>query len=252
MTRHWGPDNPFGLGLRFRRDRKVNPDPFLAEPVTRVAAPPQAPAGEPHGVARPEVLAALRARAEAQAGPFTGASAAGLPVADPTLPFALPQLHGVPAAAGVIPFVPLTEPASIYDALGGDTATARPCDRCGALSTRQDHSWRYDALGYWSCPSCQAGPEWRSPSLPGLRVTTPEDHPGGEEMGIMARCLLATDPRSVRQRPDGKWTAAVPVGGRHKLVGAFDSRETAEAAYGFILDAFAEQGTRRDAGTRAA
>lgn len=139
----------------------------------------------------------------------------------------------------VIPFVPLTEPAAIYDAMGGDERTARPCARCGALSGRGDLSWRYDALVYWSCPACQAGPEWRSPSLPGLRVTTPEGSSGGEETGILARALLAANPRCVRQRPDGLWMAVVPLGGKCKRFGPFGCREDAEAVYAGFLNAFA-------------
>jgi len=55
----------------------------------------------------------------------------------------------------------------------------------------------------------------------------------------MARSLLATNQRCVRQRPDGQWVAAVPIEGRIKPVGPFGSETEAVAAYGYVLAAFA-------------
>lgn len=148
----------------------------------------------------------------------------------------------VPAPpAEVIPFVPLTEPPVIFDALRGDERLARPCRYCGTLHQRGDLSWRDDAFGCWSCPACQMRPDWRAPSLPGLPAG------GMHETGILARTLLGTDPRCVRQRPDGKWTAAISVDGRRKLLGAFGSKEKAELVYGAVLRAFADAAAERRA-----
>ena len=147
----------------------------------------------------------------------------------------------VPAPPGqVLPPVPLTLPPVIYDDLGGDEWCARSCHYCYGLQGRGDLSWRDDAFGRSSCPPCQMRPDWRSPLLPGI--------PGGPyEMGIIARSLLGTDPRSVRQRPDGKWTAAILIEGRRKVLGAFGSKEEAETVYGAILDAFAAAAAERRA-----
>ena len=191
---------------------------------------PEPAQDEPHGIATAETLAALVARAQAAPG-VTGAA--------PTLPHALAWRNGVQPWSEVIPVVPLTLPASIYEGLGGDEKTARDCGHCGALSGRGDWSWRYDRHEVWSCPSCQSQPEWRAPSLPGLRITT-EGETGPAEMGIMARSLMATDPRAVRQDPDGRWRTSIPAGGRRRLVGPFETRQEAEAAYGYVLGAFAE------------
>ncbi len=224
----------------FRRRAGVHTADAVTERIPRTEAAP-APAGEkPHGVATPETLAALVAKAEAQR-PGTGASDLGVMGATPTLPHALPSAwrNGVPAASEVIPFVPLTLPASIYDAMSGDEKTARPCGYCAALSGREDVSWRYDAHQVWSCPSCQAGPEWRSPSLPGVRITA-DGETGPAEAGIMARSLLAVNPRPVRQRPDGLWMAAVPIEGRIKALGPFEREEDARAVYGTFLGAATE------------
>ena len=194
---------------------------------------------EPHGVARPEVLAALKAKAEAQQGLWAGAPGPGLMQAAATLPFTLGPVQ-VQGAGRILAEVPVTEDEKFFYALGGDEKTARTCGYCKASQGRGDLSWRDDALGAWSCPSCQVLPEWRAPSLPGLRITTPEDHPGGEESGIMARTLLATNPRCVRERPDGTWMAAIPLGGRIRAVGPFATREEAEAAYGYVLGTFTQ------------
>ncbi len=189
---------------------------------------------KPHGVATPQALAALVSRAEAMEGDgWAGASGPGQM---PTLPYAL---SAPPQHAPVLPPVPLTEEAVIFDALGGQEKAARPCGHCGALSGRRDLSWRYDAHQVWSCPACQLTPGWRSPFLPGLR-TPATGEPGWEEERIMAWAKLATDPRSVRQRPDGKWTAAIPISGRQRRLGVYGSKEEAEAAYGYALHVFAE------------
>lgn len=216
----------------FRRPRRPAGQHAADAPTERIPRQPApgAPQDEPHGIATAATLAALVAKAEAQPGAMG---------ATPTLPHALQWRNGVQPWSEVIPMVPLTVEALIYDGLGGDEKTARSCGHCGALSTREDFSWRYDAHQAWSCPSCQAGPEWRSPSLPGLRITT-EGEAGPAEMGIMARSLMATDPRAVRQDPDGKWRTSIPAGGRRRLVGPFATRQEAEAAYGYVLGAFAE------------
>ena len=155
----------------------------------------------------------------------------------------------VPAPpAEVLPPVPLTQPAVIFEAIGGEERTARDCTWCGALSGRGDFSWRYDALGHWSCPSCQMRPDWHAPSLPGIPSATRYDEDNGMyEMGIIARSLLATDPRAVRQRPDGQWVAAIPIEGRRKVLGSFGSKAEAEFVYGAVLGAFAEAAVRRAA-----
>jgi len=148
----------------------------------------------------------------------------------------------MPPPAEVIPFVPLTEEAAIYHALGGDERAARRCGHCGARDGRRDFCWRDDAFQVWSCPACQMRPGWRAPSLPGVPAATRYDDPetfGAAETGILARAVLGTDPRAVRQRPDGRWTAAIPVGGRRKVLGSFASKEEAEVVYGAILDVFA-------------
>jgi hypothetical protein len=185
----------------------------------------------PHPVTREAVRANLQDRREltAQAGvPTTVIPALRLPAGQPS---------------GVIPFAPLTERPAIYDALGGDTRTARSC-YCGALNARGDCSWREDALCRWSCPSCQARPEWRAPSLPSVRSATRQVDPevfGGPEARLIAHVRLATDPRGVRQGPDGRWRAAIPVGGKQKVLGSFGSKEEAEAVYGAMLNAFAAE-----------
>lgn len=198
--------------------------------------------GQSHGTARPEALAALAARAQAQQPPWTGESAPGqMPASpDPTLPFTLaaPWRPYFPAPAGVIPFVPVTEEAVVYNALGGDAKTARPCWYCGTLHQRGNWSWRDDDLGRWSCPPCQLRPDWRAPCLPGLRILA-SGEPGREEMRLMAHARLATEARNIRQRPDGSWVAVIPAGGRRRLVGPFGSQQEAEAAYGYVLGVFA-------------
>lgn len=198
----------------------------------------RAAAGEPHGIATPETLAALVARAQTPRQPFEGASAPGQP-APPTLPFTLtPQRHPcVPQASEVIPMVPLTAEAPIFDALHGTERTARHCGHCGAASGPADLSWRYDAHQVWTCPSCQAGPEWRSPSLPGLRIPATEAH-GWEESRLIFWARQATNQRCVRQRPDDLWMAAIPIEGRIRKLGPFGHREDAEAVYGRFLAAF--------------
>ena len=148
----------------------------------------------------------------------------------------------IPPPAEVIAFAALTEEAVIYDALGGDERAARHCGHCGARDRREDFCWREDAFWVWSCPDCQAQPGWRSPLLPGVPAATAADDAewyGMAETGIIARSVLGTDPRCVRQRPDGRWVAAIPVGGRRKVLGAFASKEDAEIVYGGVLDVFA-------------
>ena len=148
----------------------------------------------------------------------------------------------MPPPAEVIAFAPLTEEAVIYDALGGDTRAARRCGHCGARDGQRDFCWREDAFLVWSCPDCQAQPGWRAPSLPGMLAATADDDDwwyGMPEMGILARSALGTDPRAVRQRPDGRWVAAILVGGRRKVLGSFASKEEAEVVYGGVLDVFA-------------
>lgn len=190
----------------------------VAPPTRLLRAPVPEVAHEPHGVARPEVLAAIRARAEHEH------AATDVLTAAPTLPFA-----AIPA--------PETESTPFFDALGGGRLTTRTCGYCGAAHDRGDLSWRYDALTRWSCPGCQLLPGWHAPRLPGLRVTTPEGNPGGEEMGIMARSLLGANPRPVRQRPDGLWMAAIPIEGRIKRIGPFRYQADAEEVYATFLGA---------------
>lgn len=222
-------------GLLARLTRRTAP----ARAAKAAAATPPRPAAEkPHGIATAETLAALVARAEAGQRPFEGASAAGQP-APPTLPFTLtPEWRPyVPQASEVIPMVPLTAEALIFDALHGTERTARHCGHCGAASGPADLSWRYDAHQVWTCPSCQAGPEWRSPSLPGLRIPATEAH-GWEESRLIFWAQRATNQRCVRQRPDGLWMAAIPIEGRIRKFGPFGHQEDAEEVYGTFLAAF--------------
>lgn len=162
-----------------------------------------------------------------------------------TIPFHVPSTWDRPLApppSEVIPYVPLTCPPAIYDALGGDTATAWACGHCGGTAGRGTPGWRPDALCVLSCPACQRLPGWRAPALPGVQAATRADDPdwyGYPESRLAARAVLASRRDGIRQRADGLWEAVIPVGGRSRFLGAFERREDAERVYGSVLDLFA-------------
>jgi hypothetical protein len=112
--------------------------------------------GRPAGrIDVPQKLAEIREQARRETAETTSATA------DRRSPSPWPAvaLTGPPPVPQVAPVV---LPPVIFDALGGDSRTARTCGHCGEMDKREDF-WRSDAHLIWSCPRCQMKPGWRSP-----------------------------------------------------------------------------------------
>ena len=115
--------------------------------------------GHPDGrIDAPQKLAEIREQARREAAETAAAdrqSPSPWPAVALTGPPPVPKVT-FPAASIILP-------PAIFDALGGDSRTARACGHCGELDRREDFCWRPDAHLIWSCPACQMKPGWRSP-----------------------------------------------------------------------------------------
>jgi hypothetical protein len=151
----------------FRHPAPVAGSAPTASARTRQDAPPwtdprwtPAPGRHADRIDVPQKLAEIREQARRETAGTTAARA----TRQSPSPWPAVSLTGPPPVPEVAPPVlPVVLPPAIFDALGGDSRTARTCGHCGALDRREDFCWRSDAHLIWSCPGCQMEPGWRSP-----------------------------------------------------------------------------------------